>query len=229
MNLGDVMDEVAGRLKAIPALRVHPFPADTVNPPAAVVAWPDRYDFDETYGRGSDRLTVPLVVVVARVPDRAARDQLSKYCNGTGASSVKLALETGKTLIYTPTGAQATDAGASTTTYLVTLDADASDVPIGATVILTNSAGVRKEGNTSHVVSGKASAFGFTNISVSPPFPIAPVAGDLLKVATFAASPTGAAFDSLRVTGIEFDVVQIGQNDYLAATFMLDITGPGSA
>jgi hypothetical protein len=135
VNLGDVMDEVAMRLKAIPGLRVHPYPADSVNPPAAVVAWPERYDFDETYGRGSDRLTLPLVLVVSRVPDRAARDHLSKFCDGTGPASVKAALEAG----------------------------------------------------------------------------------------------VGKAFDSLRVQGIEFDVVQIAQNDYLAATFKLDIIGPGSA
>lgn len=135
MNLGDVMDEVAGRLRTIPSLRVHPYPADSVNAPAAVLAWPERYDFDETYGRGSDRMTLPLVVVVSRVPDRAARDQLSRFCDGAGPASVKAAVEAGEAM----------------------------------------------------------------------------------------------AFDSVRVTGIEFDVVQIGGNDLLAATFMLDIFGPGSA
>jgi hypothetical protein len=135
VNLDDVMDEVAQRLRAIPELRVHAYPADSVTPPAAVVSFPERYDFDQTYGRGSDRMTLPVVVVVARVPDRAARDQLARYCSGVGPSSVKAALETGECL----------------------------------------------------------------------------------------------AFDSVRVQAIEFDVVRIADNDYLAASFAVDIFGPGSA
>jgi len=40
---------------------------------------------------------------------------------------------------------------------------------------------------------------------------------------------THTAFDVVRVTGVTFDVVNRGGNDYLAALFMLDIIGPGSA
>ncbi len=36
-----------------------------------------------------------------------------------------------------------------------------------------------------------------------------------------------AAFDTVRVTGIEFDVYTIGATDYLAAIFDLDIAGTG--
>jgi hypothetical protein len=40
-------------------------------------------------------------------------------------------------------------------------------------------------------------------------------------------SGTYTAFDSVRVTGAEFDIVTIGSADYLAAVFDLDIIGDG--
>jgi hypothetical protein len=40
-------------------------------------------------------------------------------------------------------------------------------------------------------------------------------------------SGTYTAFDELRVTSVEFDVVSIANTDYLAAMFDLDITGSG--
>lgn len=95
MNLADVMDEIAARLSTIDGLRVFPYPADSPTPPAAVVSYPEAYNFDETYGRGSDRMTLPVVVVVGKPYDRSTRSSLSKYCNGFGPASVKAAVETG--------------------------------------------------------------------------------------------------------------------------------------
>ena len=95
MNLADVMDEVATALEAIDNLRVFPYPPDRVEPPAAVVSWPDTYTYDETYGRGMDRLSLPVVVVVGRVSDRACREELGAYADGSGDRSVKEAVETG--------------------------------------------------------------------------------------------------------------------------------------
>jgi len=93
MDLAAVMDEVATRLATISGLRVTAHPPDEIQPPAAVVTYPDSYDFDQTYGRGSDRIELPVVVLVGKVSTRAARDKLSGYVNGSGASSVKAVLE----------------------------------------------------------------------------------------------------------------------------------------
>jgi len=41
-------------------------------------------------------------------------------------------------------------------------------------------------------------------------------------------SGTYSAFDTIRVTRVEFDWVKYGSGDYLAALFTLDITGQGS-
>ena len=93
MDLAAVMDEVGDALDTIDGLRVHRWPADNVQPPAAVVTYPAEYRFDETYGRGMDRLVLPVVVLVGRPSERSARDLLGAYVNGSGASSVKAKVE----------------------------------------------------------------------------------------------------------------------------------------
>ncbi|NUO56027.1 MAG: hypothetical protein HOV78_05150 [Hamadaea sp.] len=92
MNLDAVMDEVAGKLEPVPGLRVTANPADKVYPPHAVVSLPE-ITFDEMYGRGGDRFTLPVVLAVGKVIDRAARKKLAPYVAGTGPKSLKQALE----------------------------------------------------------------------------------------------------------------------------------------
>ena len=95
MNLGEVMQAVADRIDTIAGLRVYAYPPDTVNAPAAVVTYPDTYTYDATYGRGMDRLELPVVVLIGKVSDRASRDNLSRYVDGSGAASIKQVLESG--------------------------------------------------------------------------------------------------------------------------------------
>lgn len=95
MNLGAVMDAVAARLDTIVGLRCFAYPPDAIQPPAAIVSYPETIAFDATYGRGMDRITLPLVVVVGKVHDRSTRDVLGAYCGGSGATSVKAVLESG--------------------------------------------------------------------------------------------------------------------------------------
>jgi hypothetical protein len=95
VNLANVMQAVSDRLDTIAGLRCFGYPPGTVSPPAAIVSYPDHLTFDETYGRGMDRLTLPVVVVVGRPTDRSTRDRLTAYCDGSGTSSVKAVLESG--------------------------------------------------------------------------------------------------------------------------------------
>jgi hypothetical protein len=134
MNLETVMTEVAAQLDTITGLRAFAFPPDNVSPPAAFPLWPSTIEFDGTYLRGMDRVTLPVLVVVGRVSDRAAFKELAAYASGAGARSVKAVAELGS---YT-------------------------------------------------------------------------------------------AFDMLRVTDVEFDVVTIAGVDYMAAEFHMDIAGSGS-
>jgi hypothetical protein len=100
MNLAAVMDDLAAALATIPDLRVFPYWADRVTPPAAVVAWPDPMTFDSTMRRGSDAATFPVLVMVGKVDARSARDQLAKYVDGTGEYSVKAAVESHTATAY---------------------------------------------------------------------------------------------------------------------------------
>lgn len=93
MNLADVMDDLGTALETITDLRVFPYWADRVTPPAAVVTWPDPLTFDQTMGRGSDRMTVPVIVMVGKVDARTTRDVAGAYADGSGSSSVKAAIE----------------------------------------------------------------------------------------------------------------------------------------
>lgn len=95
MNLKDVMDQVAAQVDTITDLRVYPFPPDALAPPAAVVSWPETYDYDATYQRGMDRLTLPVVLVVGKPNDRSTVERLGAYADGNGPKSVKAVVEAG--------------------------------------------------------------------------------------------------------------------------------------
>jgi len=95
MNLGDVMQAVADRIDTIAGLRVYAYPPDVAQPPAAVVTYPDTYTYDATYGRGMDRMELPVVVLVGKVSDRASRDKLAQWVDGSGATSIKTVIESG--------------------------------------------------------------------------------------------------------------------------------------
>jgi hypothetical protein len=96
MNLGNVMDEIAVRLRQAPSLagRTYAFPPATVVAPAAIVTYPDEGTYDETYRRGMDRMGGEMVyVLVGRSTERQSRDLMTKYVNGSGAESVKALLD----------------------------------------------------------------------------------------------------------------------------------------
>lgn len=96
MNLNDVADEIAAQLDTIAGLRVFGYPPPSVTPPAGIVSYPEAVAFDATYGRGMDRIADwPLMVVVGRATDRAAREGVYEYASGTGDNSVKAVIEGG--------------------------------------------------------------------------------------------------------------------------------------
>lgn len=100
MNLAAVMDELGDKLDSVVGLRVYRYPPDSLQPPAAIVSYPESYDYDETMGRGMDRMVIPVVLVVGRASDRASRDQLGPYLDGSGVTSVKQAVESGSSIEF---------------------------------------------------------------------------------------------------------------------------------
>lgn len=96
MNVVDVMDEIATVLEArIPGLRAPGYPVAAPVPPVAVFGWPEEITFDETYRRGSDKLTLPVLVIAGPLEARSNFLLLGEYLSGSGPKSIKRAIESG--------------------------------------------------------------------------------------------------------------------------------------
>lgn len=78
-------------------------------------------------------------------------------------------------------GDTATAADATTSDYLVTGDADADGIAIGDRVRLHHADGTAIDADV-HTISATESAFGFTNLHITPVAPAGFVAGDYLMV-----------------------------------------------
>lgn len=91
-NLGAVMDAIAQAIVDSGATeRAYPWPAESISPPCAVVAYPTDIEFDVTYNRGADRCVIPVYFITGRVVERSARDTLAGII--TGATGIKEALD----------------------------------------------------------------------------------------------------------------------------------------
>ena len=94
LNLNAAMDAIGVRLATISGLRVADYSAQSINVPQAIVSLPSEpVEYDVAMGRGADRAVIPVRVLVAAVSDRASRDAAAGYVSGSGASSVKTAIE----------------------------------------------------------------------------------------------------------------------------------------
>jgi len=54
--------------------------------------------FDEAQNRGLDQGEIDVIVIVSRMNERGAQDKLDGYLAGTGAGSLKAAIEADRTL-----------------------------------------------------------------------------------------------------------------------------------
>jgi len=89
------MDEMADALGTISGLRVFAYFPDRITPPVAVVDFPAELNYDATMGRGADRITLPVTVLVSRVDSRSARDRLLAW-----PALVKAAIEAHAPVAY---------------------------------------------------------------------------------------------------------------------------------
>jgi hypothetical protein len=97
MNPTAVRAGLATSLDTIAGLRVFDHVPDSLAPPAAVIE-PVEVVFDEAMVRGLDKYRAFVLVIVGRMSERSASDRLDAYLAGSGASSVKAAIEADKTL-----------------------------------------------------------------------------------------------------------------------------------
>lgn len=92
-----VRDGLKTRLQTISGLRVFDTIPENPQPPAAIVGQLDM-NFDIDNARGLDLATVEVYLLVQRMDVRSGQDKLDAYLAGTGAGSVKAAIEGDRTL-----------------------------------------------------------------------------------------------------------------------------------
>lgn len=92
-----VRDGLKTRLQTISGLRVHDTIPENPQPPAAIVGQLD-LNFDIDNARGLDLATIEIYVLVQRMDVRSGQDKLDAYLAGSGAGSIKAAIEGDKTL-----------------------------------------------------------------------------------------------------------------------------------
>ena len=88
---------IAANLATINGLRTSATMPDQPNPPIAIVM-PQSVSFDTAYNRGLDTYEFVVLTIVGRVDERTAQNLLDSYCNPTGATSIKTAIESDRTL-----------------------------------------------------------------------------------------------------------------------------------
>ena len=108
-----VRDGLKTRLQTISGLRAYDLIPDTVTPPAAVVGQLD-FTFDIDNARGLDQAQVDVLVIVQRFSERSGQDLLDAYLAGSGAGSIKAAIEGDRTLGGTVNTLRVTGAEAGT-------------------------------------------------------------------------------------------------------------------
>lgn len=97
MQPSQVRDALKVRLQTISGLRVYELIPEPITPPCAVVGQLD-FTFDIDNARGLDQANVDIYVIVQRFSERAGQDKLDGYLAGTGATSIKAAIEGDRTL-----------------------------------------------------------------------------------------------------------------------------------
>lgn len=102
-TLSAMRTALAANLATISGLRTAATMPDQPNPPIAIVM-PTSVSYDTAMGRGLDTYEFTVLVIVGRVDERTAQNLLDGYCNPSGATSIKAAIESNRTL-----GGQAND------------------------------------------------------------------------------------------------------------------------
>lgn len=97
MSITDIRTALATNLATISGLRTAAEIPDNPSPPIAVVTL-NTVDYDGAFAKGLTTYNFIVTVIVGRPAEREAQRRLDAYISSTGTSSVKLAIESDKTL-----------------------------------------------------------------------------------------------------------------------------------
>lgn len=96
-SISTLRTSIATNLATITGLRTTSTMPDSPNPPVAIVI-PRSVSYDEAFRKGMQIYGFNVMVIVGRVDERSAQNNLDSFCSSTGSSSIKLAIESDKTL-----------------------------------------------------------------------------------------------------------------------------------
>jgi hypothetical protein len=96
MSISLIRQALATNIATIAGLRTAAEIPDNPNPPIAVIGL-GSVEYDGAFAKGLTRYNFTVTVIVGRVAEREAQRRLDAYIS-TGATSVKYALESDKTL-----------------------------------------------------------------------------------------------------------------------------------
>jgi hypothetical protein len=96
-SIETLRDGIATNLATISGLRTSSTIPDNPNPPVAIVQL-NRVQYHQDFQRGMTEYNFAVQVIVGRVDERSAQDNLDAYCSSTGSSSIILAIESDRRL-----------------------------------------------------------------------------------------------------------------------------------
>lgn len=96
-SISAIRSGLATNLGTISGLRTGATIPDNVNPPYAIVA-PSSVDYHKAFNNALSTYNFTVTLVVGRVSERTSQNSLDAYCSATGASSIRVAIESDKTL-----------------------------------------------------------------------------------------------------------------------------------
>lgn len=96
-SITDIRQGIATNLGTITGLRTASVIPEDPKPPIGIVTF-DRVEYDTSMARGLDTHIFRVILVVGRVDSRGAQVNLDGYLSGSGANSVKTAIEKDKSL-----------------------------------------------------------------------------------------------------------------------------------
>jgi hypothetical protein len=95
--ISEIRTGLATNLATITGLRTTATIPDNPNPPIALIS-PNTVQFDDVFKRGMQTYSFNVLLIVGRADERSAQNSLDAYCASTGSSSIKLAIESDKSL-----------------------------------------------------------------------------------------------------------------------------------
>jgi hypothetical protein len=96
-TLSEIRDGIATNLATIAGLRTTGYIPGQVTPPYAIIS-PDGIEYHKSFHNGFNTYNFTISIVVGQAESRTAQTILDGYCSPTGATSIKSAIESDKTL-----------------------------------------------------------------------------------------------------------------------------------